>query len=121
MSPALAGGFFTTSTTWEAQTARQGWQRGLEAQVASFIILEPGGTALAIQGAQLPVPRTLGEGVGRQTGALPMPVCTQGQRSLSLQKRREIINLYLGQERRTSTVTAGEKTPRDKHVSQRQA
>ena len=96
------------------------WQRGLEAQVASFIILEPGGTALAGQSAQLPVPKTLGEGVGRQTGLSrrPRPACTQGQRSLSLRTQREIINLYLGRERRTSTITAGEKT---QDRSQRQA
>ena len=81
------------------------WPRGPEAQVASFIILEPRGTALAGQGAQV---QGLGLGVGRQTGALLTPTAPRAlgaQRSLSLSTRREIINLYLGWERWISTVT----------------
>ena len=39
MSPALAGGFFTTSTTWEAQTVNLGYSRQLSVGVKTWPFL----------------------------------------------------------------------------------
>ena len=113
----------------EAQTARQApvkagavWPRGPEAQAASFVILESRGTALTGQGPQLRGPRTLGVGVGRQTGALPTPAaptCTGGPATLisahTEGDNQSLFGVGKADKHRYPQERRHETAPRDKH------